>query len=149
MCRNLGTPPFSFLLGIFQSQNTVLGLGQSQNLVKLAFDHHSITKKPHKIQIRPENRTKPVGHDTALRCKITRVGGNLPLVVQFRVLFCRGLLTAQHSFLFLFLFPLFPPFFLLFSSFLFLHFPPFLLSFPSFLFSFPPFLFSLPPPSPC
>ena len=46
----------------------------------------------------------------APRRKITRIGGNLPLVAQFRFLCCPGLLTMQHSFLFLFLFPLsFPP----------------------------------------
>ena len=78
----------------------------------------------------------------APRRKITKVGGNLPFVVQFWVLCCPDLLTTQHSFLFLFLFPLFLPFLLLFSSFLFFSFPPF-------LFPFPPFLFSLPPPSPC
>ena len=76
----------------------------------------------------------------APRRKITRVGGNLPLVAQFRVLCRPGLLTTQHSFLFLFLFPLFLPFLLLFSSFIFFSFPPFLLSFPSFLLSFPLFL---------
>ena len=80
----------------------------------------------------------------APRHKITRVGGNLHLVAQFRVLCCPGLLTAQHYFLFLFLFPLFLSFLLLFSSFLFFSFSPFLLSFPPFLFSFPPFLFLFP-----
>ena len=61
--------------------------------------------------------------------------------MQFRVLCRPGLLIEQHSFLFLFLFPLFLPF-LLFSSFIFFSFPPFLLSFPPFLFSFlPPSLF--------
>ena len=127
----------------------MFSLGQFQNPVKLVFDHHTITNKPHNIQIRPKNRTKPVGHYTAPRRKITSVGGNLPLVAQFRVLCRSGLLTAQHSFLFLFLFPLFLPFPLLFSSFL----SPFLSSLPPFLssltllisssFSFPPFLFSL------
>ena len=117
--------------------------------MKLFFDHHTITNKPHNIQIRLENRTKHVGHYTALRRKITKVGGNLPLVVHFRVLCSLCPLTVSHSFLFLFLLPLFLFFLLLFSSFLFFSFPPFLFSFPSFLFSFPPFLFSLPPPSPC
>ena len=102
--------------------------------------------KPHEIGLSPShnhkqttqhanssgNLTKPVGHYTTPRCKITRVGGNLPLVAQFWV-FCRsGLLITQHSFLFLFLFPLFLPFLLLFSSFLFLSF-----SFPFLPFSFP------------
>ena len=86
--------------------------------MKPIFDHHTITNKPHKIQIRLENRMKPVGHYTALRHKIIRVGGNLPLVAQFRVLCRPGLLTTQHFFLFLFLFPLCLPFLLLFSSFL-------------------------------
>ena len=106
--------------------------------MKLVFDHHTITNKPHNIQVRLENRTKPVGHYTTPRRKITRVGGNLPLVGQFRVLCRPSLLTVQYSFLFLFLFPLFLPF----SSFFFFSFPPF-------LFSFPPFLSSFPPPSPC
>ena len=127
----------------------MFGLGHFRNPVKLVFDHHTITNKPHNIQILPKNWTKPVGHFTAPRRKITSVGGNLPLVAQFRVLCRPGLLTAQHSFLFLFLFPLFLPFLLLFSSFL----SPFLSSLPPFLsslslflsscFSFPPFLFSL------
>ena len=136
-----GHTPFAILLGIFPSQNTVFDLGQSRNLVKLVFNNHTIQNKPHNIQIRPKNRTKPVGHYTAPRRKITRVGGNLPLVAQFRVLRHPGLLTARHSLLFLFLFPLFLFFFLLFSSFHFFSFPPFLLSIPPFLFSFPPFLF--------
>ena len=102
--------------------------------MKLVLDDYTITNKPHNIQIRPKNRTKPVGHHTAPRRKITRVGGNLPLVAQFRVLHRPGLLTARHSFLFLFPFPLFLLFFPLFSSFLFFSFPPFLLSFPPFLF---------------
>ena len=93
--------------------------------MKQVLDHHTIINKPHNIQIRLENRTKPVGHYTAPRRKITKVGGNLPLVVQFRVLCRLSLLTAQHSFLFLFLFPIFLPFLLLFSSFLFFSFPPF------------------------
>ena len=64
------------------------------------------------------NRTKPVGHYMAPRRKITRVGGNLPLIAQFRVFCHLGLLTARCSFLFLFLFPLFFIFLLLFPSFL-------------------------------
>ena len=52
----------------------------------------------------------------ASRRKITRAGGNLPLAGQFRVLYRPSLLTTQHFFLFLFLFPLFLPFLLLFSS---------------------------------
>ena len=126
MCENLGTPPFAILLGIFPSQNTVFGLGQSRNPLKLVFDHHTITNKSHNIQILSENRTKLVGHYTAApRRKITRVGGNLPLVVQFWVLCRLGLLTARHSFLFLFPFPLFLFLFLSFLlsfSFLFLTF---------------------------
>ena len=100
--------------------------GQSQNLMKSVFDHHKQTTK-HTNSF--GNRTKPIDHYTALRRKITRVGGNLPIRAQFRVLCRSGLLTAQHSFLFLFLFPLFIPFLFLFSSFLFFSFPPFLLSF--------------------
>ena len=103
MCGNLGTPPFAIILGILPSQNTVFGLVQFRNPVKLVFDHHTITNKPHNIQIHPENRTKPVGHYMASRRKITSAGGNLPLVAQFRVLCSLGLLTAEHSFLFLFL----------------------------------------------
>ena len=119
VCGNLGTPPFVILLGILLSRNTMFYFEQSQNPMKPVFDHHTITNKPYNIQIHPENRTKLAGHYTAPRRKITRVGGNLPLVAQFRV-FCRlGLLTTQHSFHFLFLFPLF-------SSFLFFSFPPFL-----------------------
>ena len=81
----------------------------------------------------------------APRRKITRVGGNLPLVAQFRVLRLPGLLIARHSFLFLFPFPLFLfisflLFFLLFYSFIFYSFLPF--SFPFLPFSFP-FLLSL------
>ena len=135
MCGNLGTPPFSILLGIFLSQSTMFGFEQSQNPMKLVFDHHTITNKPHNIQIRPENRTKPLGHYTAPRRKITKVGENLSLVAQFRVLYSLGLLTARHSFLFLFLFffPLFLIFLLLFSSFLFFSFPPFLFDFPPLL----------------
>ena len=142
MCGNLGTPSFAILLEILLSRNTMFGFGQSQNPMKLVFDHHKITNKPHNIQICSKNRMKPIGHYTAPRRKITKVGGNLPLVTQFPVLCRPGLLIAQHSFLFLLLFPLFLPILLLFSSFLFFSFPPFLLS-------FPPFLFSLPPPSPC
>ena len=83
--------------------------------------------------IHPENQTKLVGHYTAPRRKITKLRENLPLVEHFRILCRPGLLTAQHSFLFLFLF-------FLFSS-------PFFFSFLlSFLLSFPPFLF-FPPPS--
>ena len=149
MCGNLGTPPFAILLGILLSRNIMFCFGQSQNPMKLVFDHHTITNKPHNIQIRPKNRMKPIGHYTAPRHKITRVGGNLPFVAQFRVLCHPGLLTAQHCFLFLLLFPLFLPFLLLFSSFIFFYFPPFLLSFPPFLIFFPPFLFSLPPSSLC
>ena len=108
----------------------MFNFGQSQNPMKPVFDHHTITNEPHNIQIRPKNRTKLVGHYTAPRRKITRVGGNLPLVAQFRVLCRSSLLTTQHFFLFLFLFPLFLPFLLLFSSFLFFSFPPFILSFP-------------------
>ena len=130
----LGTPPFVILLGILPSQNTMFGLRQSRNPLKLVFDHHTITNKPHNIQIHPGNRTKPVGHCTVPRSKITRVGGNLPLIAQFQVIFRPSLLTAQHSFLFLFLFPLFLLFLLLFPSFFLLSFPPFLLSFPPFLF---------------
>ena len=142
MCRNLGTPPFAILLGILLSRNTMFCFGQSQNPMKSVFDHHTITNKPHNLQIRPKNRTKPVGHYTAPKRKIIRVGGNPPLTAQFRVLCNLGLLTARHSFLFLFLFfSSLPPFSFLCSSFLFFSFPPF-------LFSFPPFLFSLPPPSP-
>ena len=62
----------------------------------------------------------------APRRKITKVGGNLPLVAQFRVLRRPSLLTTRHSFLFLFPFPLllfFFLFFLLFSSFLPFSFP--------------------------
>ena len=74
--------------------------------------------------------------------KITKVGGNLPLVAQFRVLCCLGLLTMRHSF--------FSSFFFLYSSFFFSSFLlSFLFSFPPFLFSFTPFLFSLPPPPCC
>ena len=135
-------PRLPFCSGFLLSRNTMFYFGQSQNPMKPVFDHHAITNKPHNIQIRSKNRTKPVGHYTAPRRKITRVGGNLPLVAQFRVLCRPGLLTAQHSFIFFFLFPLFLPFLLLFSSFFFFSFPPFLLS-------FTPFLFSLPPPSPC
>ena len=135
---HLGTHSFAILLGILLSRNIIFCFGQSQNPMKLVFDHHTITNKPHNIQIRLENRMKLVGHYTAPELKITRLGGNLPLVAQFRVLFRSGLLIAQHSFLFLFLFPLFLPFLLLFSSFLIFYFPPFLLSFPPFLFSFPP-----------
>ena len=150
MCGNLGTPPFAILLGILPSQNTMFDLGQSQNPVKLVFDHHTIPNKPHHNQIRPENRTKLVGHYMAPRRKITRVGGNLPLVGQFRVLCRPGLLTAQHSFLFLFLFPLFLPFPLLFSSFfspLFSSLPPSLSSLSLILSS--SFSSSLPPPPYC
>ena len=88
---------------------------------------------------------KPVGHYTAPRRKITRVGENLPLVAQFRVLCRPGLLTAQHFFLFLFLFLLFLLFLLLFYSLL----SPFLSSLSHFLSSLPflpfssPFLLSL------
>ena len=149
MCGNLGAPPLAILLGILPSQNIVFGLGQSRNPVKLVFNHHTITNKPHNKTIGLKNRMKLVGHYTAPRRKITSVGGNLPLVAQFWVLCRPGLLTVQHSFLFLFLFPLFHPFLLLFSSFL----SPFLSSLPPFLsslslflsssFSFPPFLFSL------
>ena len=123
MCENLSTPPFAILLGIFLSRKTMFNFGHSQNSMKPVFDHHTITNKPHNIQIRPENRTKPVGHYTTPRRKITRVGGNLPLVEQFWVLPHPGLLTVRHSFLFLFPFPLF----------LFFFFLSFLLSF-SFLF---------------
>ena len=123
-------PRLPFCSGFLPPQNIVFGLGQSRNPVKLVFDHHTIRNKPHNIQISPENRTRPVGHYTTSRRKITSVGGNLPLVAQFRVLFRPGLLTAEHSFLFLFLSPLFLPFLL------------------SFLLSFPPFLLSFPPPSP-
>ena len=142
MYGNLGTPPFAILLGILPSQNTVFSLGQSRNPVKLVFDHHTITNKPHNIQIRSENRTKPVGHYTAPRHKITIVRGNLPLVAQFRVLCILGLLTARHSFLFFFhfFFPLFLLFLLSFS-FLFLPFSsPFLPSSFPFLLILPPFL---------
>ena len=142
-------PHLPFCSGFLPSQNTVFGLGQSRNPIILVFDHHIITNRPHNIQIRPENRTKPVGHYTAPRRKITSVGGNLPLVAQFQVLCRPSLLSEQHSFLFLFLFPLFLPFPLLFSSFL----SPFLSSLPPFFsslslllyssFCFPPFLFSL------
>ena len=138
------------MLGILPSQNIVSGLRQSRNPVKLVFDHHTITHKLNNIQIRSKNRTKHVGHYTAPRRKITRVGGNLPLVAQFRVLYRPGLLTAQHSFLFLFFF-----FFFLFSyPFLFSFLISFLLSFPPFLLPFPPFpsssfSFSLPPPPYC
>ena len=117
--------------------------------IKLVFDHHKITNKPHNIQIRLENRTKPVSHYTTPRRKITSVGGNLPLVAQFRVLCSPGLLTAQHSFLFLFIFPLFLPFFFPFLLSFLISFPPFLLSFLPFLFSFPPPSPSLPSSSPC
>ena len=89
----------------------------------------------------------------APRRKITEVGGNLPLVAQFRVL-CRPiLLTARHSFLFFFPFPLFFFFLPHFSSlffFPFLFFPQFSLFlsslslFPSSLSLF--LLFSFPPP---
>ena len=114
--------------------------GQSRNPMKLVFDHHTITNKPHNIQIRSS---------VAPRCKITKVRGNLPLVAQFRVLCRPGLLTVQHSLLSLFPFPLFlfflPPFSSLFF-FPFLFFPPFLSSFfLPFLFSLPSFLHSLPP----
>ena len=136
----------------FAFLNTMFGFGQSKNPMKLVFDHHTITNKPHNIQIHAKNQTKLVGHYTAPRRKIIKVGGNLPLIAQFRVLCCPGLRTAQHSFLFLFPFPLFLPFLILFSSFL----SPFLSSLPHFLsslslllsssFSFPPFLFSLPLP---
>ena len=112
MCGNFGTPPFAILLGILLSRNTIFSFGQSQNPMKPVFDHHTITNKP---QIRPENRTKPVGHYTAPRHKITRVGGNLPLIAQFRVLCSLGLLTVLHFFLFLFLFLLFLLFLLSFS----------------------------------
>ena len=138
----LGTPPFAILLGILLSRNTMFYFGQSQNPMKLVFDHHTITNKPHNIQIRPKNRTKPVGHYTAPRLKITRVGGNLPLVAQFRVLCIPGLLTAQRSFLSSFFFLSSSPFFfsfLLSFSFLFLTF-----SFPFLPFSFPLLPFSFP-----
>ena len=143
MCGIWAYPHLPFCSGFCCLQNKVLGLGQSRNPMKPVFDYHTITNKPHNIQICPENRTKPLGHYTAPKRKITRVGENLPLVAQFRVLCRLGLLTAQHSFLFLFLFPLFLPFF--FSSFL-LSFPFLFLPFSSpFLpFSFP-FLLLLPP----
>ena len=119
MCGNLGTPLFAILLGILLSRNTMLCFKQSQNLMKPVFDHHTITNKQHNIQIRPENQTKPVGHYMAPKRKITRVGGNLPLVAQFQVLLRLGVLTARHSLLFLFPFPLFLFFF---SSLFFCHF---------------------------
>ena len=62
VCGNLGTPPFAILLGILLSQSTMFDFGQSQNLMKPVFDHHTITNKPHNIQIFPKNWTKPVGH---------------------------------------------------------------------------------------
>ena len=65
------------------------------------------------------------------RCKITRVGGNLPLVEQFWVLRRPSLLTTRYSSFFPFPFPLlffFFLLFLLFSSFFFSPFLPF--SFP-------------------
>ena len=142
---NLGKPPFAILLGILLSRNTMLCFGQSQYPMNPVFDHHTITNKPHNIQICPKNRTKPIGHYTAPGRKITRVGGNLPLVAQFRVLCSMGLLTARHSFLFFFFLSSSFSFssFLLSFSFLFLPFSyPFLLSSFPFLLLLPPLLVS-------
>ena len=132
VCGNLGRPSFAIMLRILLSRNTMFGFGQSQNPMTPIFDHHTITNEPHNKQICPENMTKPVGHYTAPRRKITRVGGNLPLVAQFRVLRRPGLLTVRHSFLFPFPFP----FFLFFFSSIFFF--PFL-----FFSSLSPFLSSL------
>ena len=135
--RKFGHTSFAILLWILLSRNTMFSFGQSRNPMKLVFDHHTITIKPHNIQIRSS---------IAPRCKITKARGNLPLVAQFRVLCRPGLLTVQHSLLSLFPFPLFLFFLPHFSShffFPFLFFPPFLSFFFS-LFSFPFLPFSFP-----